>query len=191
MDSKYRYFALYIGVMLILNLLIIGAPFLAVSGDKETANVIYKGLRPFCHQLPARSICLIEAPEGGLSFGDCVQQDTVPLDRYTLEDSRGTAYLLGVCARDLPLYLMMLLAGLVYPLVRKVDSTNMPPMMLFVLAIAPLTIDGLLQYLTLYESTNLIRLITGAITGTVVPFYAIPLLYYFIPIAKKAFLGKN
>ena len=191
MEEKQRYFALYIALMLLLNLLIVAAPLLEASGHKATSTLIYKGLAPLCHQFPSRSLCLISPPAGAPYIADCVQEDTKPIDRYTYQDSRGIAYEFGVCSRDMPLYLMMLLAGLAYPYFRKVDNTEAPPLLFFLLAIAPLSLDGLVQYLTAYESTNPIRIITGAIAGIAVPFYAIPLMYYFIPIAKRAFLGSR
>ena len=191
MNKKYNYYVLYMIFVLVWNMLFIAAPFIAASGDKGTAGVIYKGFTPFCHQLPQRSFCLIQPPAGGSYVADCVQEDTRAIDRYTYTDSRGTGYEFAVDARDNAIYIMMFLAGLAYPFIRRVDDDRMPPLWLFVLALIPIGLDGTTQLVGWRESTNTLRVITGAIAGTAVAFYAIPLLYYFIPIAKDAFLRRK
>ncbi|VVC03682.1 Uncharacterised protein [Candidatus Burarchaeum australiense] len=191
--SNYNYYALYLLLVLLLNLLYLAPPFLAASGDAGNAHIFYMADAPLCHQLPQRSLCLIAAPDGSRSVGDCIQQGTQGLnrDRYVFADSRGLGYEFGVCARDTAIYLFMLVGGLAYPFVRRVDDDNAPPLWLFVLAILPTAVDGGGQFIGLWESTNAVRLATGALAGLAVAFYAIPLLYYFIPVAKKAFLGRG
>ncbi|RLG19700.1 hypothetical protein DRN67_02055 [Candidatus Micrarchaeota archaeon] len=191
MDSNYKYYALYMAFMFIVNLLVVAAPVLALYGQDGASKAIYTAYVPFCHQLPSRSLCIINSPEHGVYIDDCVKEDTKPIDRYTYSDSRGTEYAFAVCARDMPLYLMMFIAGLAYPLMRRIDTTKTPPLWFFLLAVAPLAIDGLLQLWGFHESSNLLRIITGTLAGIAVPFYAIPLLYYFIPILNDAFLRKR
>ena len=192
--SKYSIYFAYMAIMLVWNALWIAAPFLAASGNSGAASAVYGGFSPFCHQLPERSLCLITAPDGSQSMGDCIVNwsGTEKLDRYTYSDSRGIARELAVDARDNTIYLMMFVGGLIYPFVRKkIDDDTTPPIWLLALALIPIAIDGGTQYIGLRESTNLLRLITGAIAGIAVPFFAIPLLYYFLPVMKRAFLGSK
>jgi len=92
-----------------------------------------------------------------------------------LEDG-SYAYKLPVCARDVAIYLAMLLGGAILPFVRKVQSTQMPNKWLLAIALVPMAIDGTAQLVGLYESTNMLRLITGSIAGFALPFYIIPML---------------
>jgi uncharacterized membrane protein len=191
--SKYNIYFAYVGIMLIWNILIFAAPLLASEGNAGAASAIYKGFSPFCHQQAERSLCLIQSASGSQSIGDCViAGPTTILNRYTSTDARGTAYEFGVCARDVAIYLAMLLGGIAYPFVqKKIDEDNTPPIWIFVLALIPIAIDGGTQLIGLRESTNTLRLITGAIAGFAVPFFLIPLLYYFLPVMKRALLGKK
>ncbi|MDO8339789.1 MAG: DUF2085 domain-containing protein [Candidatus Burarchaeum sp.] len=193
MASKYTYYVLYLLIVILINLAWIAPPFLASSGNGAAAGVLYKGLSNFCHQLPQRSLCVIDAPDGSRSVGDCIVNwsTTETIDRYTYKDARGTGREFGVDARDNAIYLMMLIGGLIYPFVRRIGDDRTPPFWLFVLAILPLAIDGTTQLVGLRESTNLLRLATGTLAGFAVPFYAIPLMYYFIPVMKDAIAGKK
>ncbi len=193
MKTKYGIYLAYVFLVLLLNVLYIAPPFLASSGDSSTSHVLYTAFAPLCHQLPQRSLCLVEAPDGSRSLGNCIQTDTHGLDRtrYVYTDSRGTEYEFAVCARDTGIYLMMLLGALAYPFVRRVDDDRTPPLWLFVLALVPIAIDGTGQLIGLWESTNVMRLLTGGLAGLAVSFYAIPLLYYFIPAMKNAIAGKK
>ena len=185
MAPKYSIYFLYMLLVLLLNLLYLAPPFLAASGDTGTSHILYTAFAPLCHQLPQRSLCVIDLASGSRSIGDCVQEDTRRIDKYTYTDSRGVGYEFAVCARDTAIYLAMLIGGLVYPFVRRVDDERMPPFWLFALALVPIALDGGLQFIGLYESTNFMRLLTGAIAGFAVSFYALPLLYYFIPRMRK------
>ncbi|MFA6035892.1 MAG: DUF2085 domain-containing protein [Candidatus Micrarchaeia archaeon] len=190
--SKYSIYFAYMGIMLIWNILIFAAPLLASEGS-SASSAIYAGFSPFCHQEASRSLCLISDSSGSQSMGDCIiTGPTTIINRYTSTDARGTAYEFGVCARDVAIYMAMLLGGLCYPFVqKKIDENNTPPLWLFVLALVPIAIDGGTQYMGLRESTNTLRLITGAIAGFAVPFFLIPLLYYFVPVMKRALFGKQ
>jgi len=190
--SKRSIYFAYMGIMLIWNVLIFAAPLLASSGNAGASSAIYGFFSPFCHQQAERSLCVIQDASGGQSIGDCViPGPTTILNRYASTDGRGTAYELGVCSRDVAIYMAMLLGGLAYPFVqKKIDEDNTPPIWILALALIPIAIDGGTQLIGLRESTNTLRLITGAIAGFAVPFYAIPLLYYFIPVMKRAFLRR-
>jgi len=69
------------------------------------------------------------------------------------------------CARDLGIFLGMAL-GMVLAFMIKAR----PPFLLVILGLVPMALDGGIQLLTDYESTNLMRLLTGALAGVSVAF---------------------
>jgi uncharacterized membrane protein len=83
-------------------------------------------------------------------------------------------YPMAVCARCFGIYLGFLAATLLYPLILPVDNRKTPNKWLLILAIIPMGLDGGIQFLTSYESNNILRLITGLICGGVLPFYILP-----------------
>ena len=133
----------------------------------------------------SRSTCIFD--DG--SIGDCTKQEGnyTPDDRknlsVTIDDTLG--YKFPVCTRDIGIYGFMLLGALAYPFIFKLDEKNILPPVLLVLAMVPIGLDGGSQFLSdvginvlgqAYESTNMMRLITGGIAGVAVSFYAIPIL---------------
>ncbi len=94
--------------------------------------------------------------------------------------------------RDYAIYLPWLLTMFAYPFIFGRGRVEMPSWKWFALAILPLAIDGFTQLLAgkfgnpafywlyypfgLPESTNLIRLVTGAIAGIAVGTYTVPLI---------------
>lgn len=94
-----------------------------------------------------------------------------------------TGYKLPVCARDIGIYVGLLLGAILYSLVRDLDDKTPFHPIFLLLAIVPLGLDGTIQLLSetgalpfLYESTNLIRLATGLLAGGVASFFIIPML---------------
>jgi uncharacterized membrane protein len=164
---------------------VFAVPFLAFSSDMGAA---YQAFSYTCHQKLSRSLCLFGGPDG-YWIADCTAQEgafvTGSEDRTAVKvvaDSV-TGYKMPVCSRDVGLYGAMLLGGLIYPFVRRLEDGAMYPAIFLVLAIVPLGIDGSLQLVSelgvlpfIYESTNLMRVATGAIAGFVAAFYAIPVL---------------
>lgn len=73
------------------------------------------------------------------------------------------------------IYFSMLLATLLLPLFQKIESRRIPPPVILFLAAIPIGIDGLGQLFALWESTNLVRIATGALIGFVMPFYILPI----------------
>ena len=69
------------------------------------------------------------------------------------------------CARDLGLFVGLVL-GMVLVLVLKFRV----PLLVVVLGFVPMALDGGIQLLTDYESTNLVRLLTGTLAGVSVAF---------------------
>jgi len=73
------------------------------------------------------------------------------------------------------IYAAMLLGGLLMPFLYDVRSRKTPTIWILILAIVPIAIDGGTQLIGMRESTNSLRLFTGAIIGFVIPFFLIPL----------------
>jgi uncharacterized membrane protein len=170
--------------LLIFMSLVAYTPILAFS-DEEASKTLYSGLSPFCHQKISRSICLFE--DG--SVGDCTAHTGgfVSGDSEELSTKKDgiLGYKFPVCSRDIGLYGFMLIGAIAYALLFRLDEKKILPPILIVLAIIPIGLDGGLQLLSTagiyllgveYESTNLIRILTGGIAGFAVSFYLIPIL---------------
>ncbi len=65
-----------------------------------------------------------------------------------------------VCARDVGIF-----AGLVIGALIGMMLTRRFPIILLVIALAPMVLDGGIQMLTAYESLNLLRILTGLMAG--------------------------
>ena len=61
-----------------------------------------------------------------------------------------------------------------YPLIRPLKSTYLPPPKWLFLAAVPLTIDFGLTFLGIWENTHTTRLLTGMLLGGVTVFYVMP-----------------
>lgn len=85
-------------------------------------------------------------------------------------------YQLPVCARDVAIYIGMLVGLILLPFIWGAKNTTIPSLWIYIAAMAPLVIDGVTQLLMLRESTNTIRIFTGAIIGVVMPFYLVPII---------------
>ncbi len=195
------FFLLFAGSMVLV-------PFLAFRQDMGYA---YDAFAPTCHQKLSRSLCVFNADES-YWIADCTAQnegyvgDLADRRGIKVEKDGATGYKMPVCSRDFGIYFAMLLAGAIYPFVRRIESRSMYPAAWLILAMVPIAIDGGLQLLTEidkplfggnvipfeYESTNLMRLLTGAIAGFAASFYAIPILVnifggqdYEVPVKSK------
>jgi uncharacterized membrane protein len=185
MKSEYIIYSVYI----LFFLLLVGAtfvvPFMAFDQNMDGA---YHAFGYTCHQKLSRSYCIFKNVES-VWIADCTDQNgsfvNTKQDRTTIEVNDGTiiGYKIPICARDVGIYSALLIGGLVYPLVRKLNDRYVYPAIYLILAIVPLGLDGTVQLLSeigilpfLYESTNTIRLVTGLIAGFVSAFYAIPIL---------------
>lgn len=126
------------------------APYLMAIGMERPAKLIYLLYRLTCHQLPERSFFV---------FG----------------------HKMALCARCSSLYLSFWGAGLAYGLWRSTPISqryHLSPLslkFLFMLAL-PMALDGAIQLLGLWESTNALRAITGALVGGGFGLFAYPLL---------------
>lgn len=185
-------YAGYVAIFAVLVALILVTPVLAFSGN---ADALYNGFAYSCHQKLSRSLCVFN-DAGSYRIADCAPSGIayVPYssDRIVTKVAVDgvTGYKMPVCARDFGIYGAMLLAALLYPVMRDIGNRKVFPAIWLVLALAPLAIDGGLQLLSEidqpafghnilpfeYESSNAMRLLTGGIAGFAASFYAIPLL---------------
>ena len=173
--SKLPYL-LFLALMLLLNAAVFYVPYAASQGDAG-APFMYAAFAPTCHQLTSRSNCLLVSQEGKYSFGDCLPSDQLSYTRANaVENGAETGYKLPVCSRDVAIYLAMLLGALALPFVRRAESDDWPNKWLLVAACVPIAIDGGTQLIGMRESSNSIRMITGAIVGVALPFYIVPML---------------
>ena len=80
----------------------------------------------------------------------------------------------AVCSRCTGLYAGFAFTLLLYPLLRSLKTTVMPPRILLVLAAIPLLIDFSVTFFGFWENTHTSRLLTGALLGSVTVFYVMP-----------------
>ncbi len=188
MKREHAIYAIYMLALILLNGLIFATPLIAVKGD---ASALYKMFSYTCHQKISRSLCVFDNNStNSYSIADCTPQNGKFIDTRAdqlqttvIQSTTVEGYKIPVCARDVGIYLAMLVAGIIYPFVRKLEDKEVYPTIYLVAAIVPLGIDGTVQLLSdfgilpfVYESTNEMRLLTGVIAGFALTFYAIPIL---------------
>jgi len=178
-------YVLVIAAMLMLCTSIVAVPFISFS-DEETGRGLYAAFSPLCHQKLSRSHCVFH-DDLGYFIADCTPQkgEFVVDDRnvISVEADGIKGYKFPVCSRDVGLYFGLLLGAVAYPFVRKIGDRQIPPAIYLIAALVPIALDGGVQFVSdlgllpfIYESTNLTRIITGFISGSVSSFYIIPLL---------------
>ncbi len=152
------------------------APVLMGVGYPRQAEFIYTIYKPLCHQLPQRSFFLF-GPQLAYSL-ETLQELLGPQTLATDSLARafiGNAalgYKMAYCQRDTAMYGSMLLAGIVFGLVRH----RLKPLTFtrYLIFLAPWAVDGLVQLLTSYESTWQVRTITGGLFGLATVWFAYP-----------------
>lgn len=162
------------------------------------ARALYAFYGPFCHQYPHRSFFLFgEAAAYPLTSPQTAGE--MAAHRHDLGDPH-LGYKIALCQRDIAIYGMMLLAGLVYGPLRKVVRIPALPLWLyFLFGILPMALDGGVQWIsnaiwTLapglidapFETIPLMRVLTGALFGLGVIAVGYPLLAeYFDDVGDK------
>jgi uncharacterized membrane protein len=158
------FWGLYIGLPLLMNL-----------GWTGPAKLIYTVYRPACHQRPDRSYFLggphliyssEELAEAGVDVG--------PFSRDIGNEAVG--WKVAFCERDVAIYGALFLGGLIYGLIRRRRGGWLLPFRYYLLFLVPLGIDGVLQLFGLYESTWLLRSLTGILFGFGSVLFAYPYL---------------
>ena len=79
-----------------------------------------------------------------------------------------------LCARCLAIYSTILLTGLALALLRKGRHLHAIPWWVWLLAAAPMALDGGTQLFGLRESNLALRLLTGALFGLATAWYTLP-----------------
>jgi uncharacterized membrane protein len=154
------------------------APALMRTGLEPAANVIYRVYSPLCHQLTFRSWFLFgeeaaypleETAYFTTTYSDITgsdQVDYIEASRYVGDEQVG--FKVALCQRDIAIYGGILVAGLVFGLIRS-RLRPAPIILWFVIGILPLAIDGGSQLISrlpflgisVRESTPLLRTVTG------------------------------
>ncbi len=81
---------------------------------------------------------------------------------------------LAVCTRCLGIYLGFLLGTSIFPFCRGRMSVSLPQPKILILLTIPIVIDTAANVVSLWVSPHWLRLSTGLVWGTVLPFYFIP-----------------
>jgi uncharacterized membrane protein len=156
---------LYVGLPIL-------APILMLTGHPWLGNVIYTAYKVACHQIPWRSF-FIGGSQIVYTYEELIALVGPALtERYIGDATIG--YKVALCQRDVATYGTILLAGLVFGLVRR--RLKPLPIWAFVLSLVPMGIDGLTQLFGLRESTWQLRMITGALFGLASVWLAYPYL---------------
>jgi uncharacterized membrane protein len=157
---------LYVGLPLL-------APVLMDIGWTFPAKAIYTLYRPACHQRPERSYFY-----GGPSVVYSVEEldaagvDTDPFARAIGNEQVG--WKVAFCERDVAIYGSIFLTGIAYALLRKRLGAKPMRLRYFLLFLVPMAVDGVLQLFGVYESTWVMRTVTGALFGIGAVLFAYP-----------------
>jgi len=156
---------LYVGLPIL-------APILMLTGHTWLGNAIYSAYKVACHQIPWRSFFL-GGPQMVYTYEELITLVGSALtERYVGDATIG--YKVALCQRDVATYGTILLAGLVFELVRP--RLKPLPIWAFVLSLVPMGIDGITQLFGLRESNWQLRVITGALFGLASIWLAYPYL---------------
>lgn len=177
-----------------LALLYVGVPVLAAvlmhAGIPGPAMIIHAVYRRLCHQYPQRSFFLF-GPQWTYTLPELVARVGVEnLPGYPWPSgfigNAEIGYKIALCQRDLAIYGAILLAGLVFEVLRQV-GIKVRPLRLweYVLLALPMVIDGGYQWLSYlinffyapfppHETTVYLRVATGALFGFATVWLAYP-----------------
>jgi uncharacterized membrane protein len=166
---------LFNSVWAVYVLLPFAAPILMHLGWTTPARLIYAAYSFMCHQLPDHSYFLygdqltptlttLEA--GGMTPGQGM------LEQRQFHGNELLGYKVAICQRDVAIYMAVLLAGLLFGLVRQ----RLPTLKLrwYLLLLIPIGLDGGTQLVGLRESDWLLRTLTGALFGIASVWLAYP-----------------
>jgi len=166
----------------------VGLPFLAPvlmrASLERPARWIYLAYSFVCHQFPFRSFFLF-GPQA--TYPRDILQAVTGMDPNDLLNVRGfvgnaaTGFKVALCERDVAMYAGILLAGLVYALLRP-RLRALHWILWLALGVLPIALDGGSQLvsqlpidlLPFRESTALLRTITGALFGVMSVWFAYP-----------------
>ncbi len=160
-------------------LLYVGLPFLAPAlmqlGVTGPARVLYLVYSPACHQLPDRSYFLFgQSPVYTLDELESanVLDGSGALERRHYIGDETLGWKVALCERDVAIYGAMVIAGIVFALLR--GRVRRLPLPVFVLFVIPIAVDGFTQLFGLRTSNWWLRTITGALFGVGVVWLVYP-----------------
>jgi uncharacterized membrane protein len=160
--------ALYVGLPFL-------APVLMQAGLTGPARAIYLIYSPACHQLPDRSYFLF-GEQSVYTLEELEQASVLPgsglLDRRRFVGDETLGWKVALCERDVAIYGAMLIAGMIFALLR--GRVRRLPLPVFVLFVIPIAVDGLSQLFGLRTSNWWLRTLTGALFGAGVVWLVYP-----------------
>jgi uncharacterized membrane protein len=80
----------------------------------------------------------------------------------------------GVCSRCTSIYFGFLFGVILYPFVRKLNNIDLPSLLYLFIGVALMVIDVGLDIAEVVKNSFITREISGAVLGTILPFYIIP-----------------
>lgn len=160
---------MYVGLPLL-------APVLMHWGWTWPALVIYRIYSFFCHQLPDHSYFLfgpnLTPLQPALQVAG-MQSGNLLVER-TFIGNAAIGYKVAICERDVAIYGSILLAGLLYSLLRsQIQPISIKWYLLFLI---PIGLDGGTQLIGLHESNWWLRTVTGILFGAGSVWLAYPFL---------------
>lgn len=161
-----HWLALFNALVALYLLLPFLAPVLANAGLSRPASLLYSVYSATCHQLPERSYFLFgEQPFYSLSSLETggLSEDQGLFQRRAFRGNDSTGYKIAVCQRDVAIYGSVVLAGLLFGVLRgRMRGIGLK---VYLLLLFPMAIDGLSQLFGLRESNWWLRTVTGALFG--------------------------
>jgi len=159
------------------------APILMHLGAERAGSLIYTVYSPLCHQLPQRSWFLF-GRKWAYRLPELIERTAGAVSGPWSADYIGSAalgYKMAFCQRDFAIYGTIFLSGLVYGLLHHSLGRKIRPLSWWAylgLGILPMGLDGGFQLLSYglpllfpnisiqpYETTPLMRTVTGALFG--------------------------
>jgi uncharacterized membrane protein len=186
----------WLAVFNTLAFLYVGLPFLAPTlmqfGAEGAASVIYRIYSSLCHQLPQRSWFLF-GPKLSYRLPELMELAGESVSGPWANEFVGNpelGYKVAFCQRDAAIYGAIFLFGMVYGLLRqRWDVRPLPWWAYILIGLVPMGLDGGYQFLSYalplvfpgislepYETTPLMRVITGALFGLATIWLAYPYL---------------
>jgi len=196
----------WLGIFNTLAFLYVGLPFLAPTlmrfGAKMAASFIYTIYSPLCHQLPQRSWFLF-GPQIAYRLPELMELaggEVTDAFSNSFVGNETVGYKVAICQRDVAIYGAIFLLGLLYGLLRRRwDIRPLPWWAYILLGLVPMGLDGgyqLLSYLLPlifpnislepYETTPLMRLITGSLFGWATVWLAYPYVHESMEDVKRS-----
>jgi len=151
------------------------APVLMQAGLATPARILYTVYSFMCHQLPDHSYFLFgesltplqpALTAGGMPMG---------LNLFQARQFIGNAelgYKVAICQRDIAIYGSVLMAGLLFGLLRR--HLGALRLWMYILLLLPIAIDGTTQLIGLRESNWWLRSLTGILFGAASVWLAYP-----------------